>query len=77
MRDIIWTLIIVWLIYRLVDIFKSSTTKRAYTHTGAQTGGHQQNTSSHTAPRPDKDIKKAIRKHLNNEGEYVDFEEIK
>jgi hypothetical protein len=72
MRDIIWTIIIVWLIYKIVGLFKNNTTKTSFSD---QPNNHQQ---TNTAPHSDKkDIKKALGKHLNKEGEYVDFEELK
>jgi hypothetical protein len=71
MRDIIWTLIVVWLIYKIVGVFKSTSSKKSFTNTDQQT----HSTAHQTVP--EKDIKNAIKKHLNNEGEYVDFEEVK
>jgi thiosulfate reductase cytochrome b subunit len=64
MRDIIWTLIIIWLLYRLVDLFKNSRKKEVV--------------SNEDQPEKNsrRDIDSAIQKHVNNEGEYVDFEEI-
>jgi len=70
MRDIIWTLIIIWLIYKVVDVFKATKAKKSYVKNPVN---EQQNTN----PSPKKDIHSAIQKHMNKEGEYVDFEEIK
>lgn len=72
MRDIIWTLIIIWLIYKVVEIFRSASTKRSAVNNAQGPGA----TDIHQST-PKRDIKKALKKHLNNEGEYVDFEEIK
>jgi hypothetical protein len=72
MRDIIWTLIVVWLIYKIVNIFRINSTKNAY----SQNKQANPSSNNHKATE-DKDIKEAIRKHVNKEGEYVDFEEIK
>ena len=73
MRDFIWTIIIVWLVYKVVDIFKSNSAKRAF-----NTNQSRQKTNMHSTSKPEeKDIKDAVKKHLNNEGEYVDFEEVK
>jgi len=78
MRDIIWTLIVIWLIYKLVDMFKAVSAKRSYVNPQQQ-NHYRQNTNAHTstAAPSKKDIKSAVQKHLNNEGEYVDFEEVK
>jgi len=70
MRDIIWTLIGIWLLYKLVDAFRAITAKKD-TNQASQTR-HQQ-----AATPPKKDLHGALQKHLNKEGEYVDFEEIK
>ena len=70
MRDLVWTLIIIWLIYKLVDFFKSNPVKQNYTN--SQSGSY----AAKTSPLK-KDIKGAVQNHVNKEGEYVDFEEIK
>lgn len=76
MRDVIWTLIIIWLIYKLIDVFKAITVKKSYVN--SQPTGHQQQSTAHSPGNHSKqDIQNAIKKHLNKEGEYVDFEEIK
>jgi hypothetical protein len=70
MRDIIWTLIGIWLIYKLVDAFRAITAKKSAV-------GGQNDQQAAASPPPKKDIHSALQKHLNKEGEYVDFEEIK
>lgn len=76
MRDIIWTVIVVWLIYKLVEIFKALNVKKSYINNQP---GEQQSHTSHnkTTGHGNKDIKEAVRQHINKTGEYVDFEEIK
>ena len=76
MRDIIWTIIVIWLIYRLVDVFKVVSEKRSFTDKHNE--NYDQQTSHYkTASHTKEDIKSAVKKHVNNEGEYVDFEELK
>jgi hypothetical protein len=77
MKDIIWTLIVVWLIYRLVDVFRAATAKRTSSTRSENQQNNPQYTTRQTTSNHDADIKNAVRKHLNNEGEYVDFEEVK
>ncbi len=72
MRDVIWTLIIIWLVFKLIDVFKSVSRKKAFVDTENDSG---QNGYSNFKSNK-KDIKKAVQNHLNNEGEYVDFEEV-
>jgi hypothetical protein len=69
MRDLIWTIIVIWLVYRLVDIFKK---KPQSTHAHQANQSHQTN-----ANHSDDKIKSAMHKQADKEGEYVDFEEIK
>lgn len=73
MRDLIWTLIIIWLVYQLVNVFK----KKPST-TFSQNGEHHNEFNSKSSPSSHEDkIKEAIHKQADKAGEYVDFEEIK
>lgn len=74
MRDFVWTIIVIWLIYKLVDIFRGSSKKKFDSQGDAQSG---ESARTNAASQSEKDIKSAVQKHLNNEGEYVDFEEMK
>lgn len=76
MKDIIWTLIVVWLIYKVVNLFKNANNKNSSTETNSYTSTEQSH-KSHTASHSEKDIKEAVKKHVNKEGDYVDFEEVK
>lgn len=75
MKDLIWTIIVIWVIYKLIHIFKSSSIKFYFGKTVANEEKKIRN-DSFTA-QPKKDVKTAIQKQIKNEGEYVDFEEIK
>ena len=75
MRDIIWTLIVVWLVYKLVDIFKSSP-KKSYANNSSNPNTNYQS-QDRTNFSSKKDTKEAIQKSADKEGDYVDFEEIK
>lgn len=73
MRDLIWTLIVIWLVYRVVNVFKNTSTK-------GQQFNSSDNTSSNSYTQTTvnkKDVDHAIKKGVNKEGEYVDYEEIK
>ena len=69
MRDLIWTIIVIWLVYRLVDIFKKKPNNQQAQHTSQS---HQSNPHA-----SDEKIKNAMHKQADKEGEYIDFEEIK
>ncbi|MDO8998348.1 MAG: hypothetical protein Q7W45_01185 [Bacteroidota bacterium] len=72
MKDVIWTLIIVWLIYKLVDIFKSSP-KKSFVNNNNQSNTTESKVNFSTK----KDSKDIVQKSADKEGDYVDFEEIK
>jgi hypothetical protein len=75
MRDLIWTIIVIWFVYKLVEVFKSfSAKKQKFNSANPQHSTGK--TTVHTA-NSDDTIKDALRKHVNKEGEYVDFEEVK
>lgn len=76
MRDIIWTVILIWLVYKIASIFRLNTSRTA-PGGSSHTEQTSRNTASHSAVRNDEEIKKAVKNHLNKEGEYVDFEELK
>jgi len=78
MRDVIWTLIVIWLIYKLVDIFRGSTKKSFANNSTSQNQGSQnQRTENTTNFSSKKDSKDVIQKSADKEGDYIDFEEIK
>lgn len=72
MRDIIWTLIIVWVAFRLFSVFR--TIGRGSRREAARPGNA---TDSPDQSRTEAARREALQKHLNSEGEYVDFEEVK
>lgn len=74
MRDVVWTLIVIWLVYRLIDIFKRNSNKKSANtiQSNPSSDLHQNESTSQES-----EIKKALKKQLNKEGEYIDFEEIK
>jgi hypothetical protein len=73
MRDLIWTLIVVWLVWKIWSLFKGERNiyiqknERHFHYSGTE------NNQSHTDPSSPKK-EKVIR---DSEGEYVDFEEFK
>lgn len=76
MRDVIWTIIAVWVVYRIYEAIKSS---RVYIY---QKHEHNYNTSSKREGEVKIDAKNqehhSDRKPNSDKGgEYVDFEEIK
>lgn len=70
MRDVIWTIITVWLIWRIWSLFKGQSNvyiqkNERHFHYHDSSPGQTGNTSSKE------------KKIQDNEGEYVDFEEFK
>lgn len=71
MRDIVWTVILVWLVWRIYDAFKS--VSKSHTSSGTQNNYHQQKEGE---VKIDKNVD--LKSHFNdNDGEYVDYEEVK
>jgi hypothetical protein len=72
MKDVFYTLLVLWLIWKVIDMFNAYGQKRTvYTSTEDKT--HQKKegkTSIKYAPETKQKIS-------DDEGEYVDFEEIK
>jgi hypothetical protein len=63
MKDIIWTLIIVWFIFKIVALFKKKSINEPVRE-------------NHDSPKQTKINSEKIRSAVNSEGEYVDYEEI-
>lgn len=76
MKDIIWTVIVIWLIYKLIAVFKNVVIKRNYS-ANQNEKENSDNSNQKIKKTSKKDIKDAVQKHMNNEGDYVDFEDIK
>lgn len=75
MRDIIWTIIVVWLVWRLIDAFKGFSQRTSNVNTNNNNNRHYdrstQEQQNHTAAASKKG-------HLKPDaGEYVDYEETK
>ena len=63
MRDLIWTIILIWLAYRIFSAFRNISSKKQET---------VRSEASETGKREKQDYEKA----LNKEGDYVDFEDL-
>jgi hypothetical protein len=72
MRDIIWTIIGIWILWKIIEAFRSFSSKKPagnqYTH-----HDQTQNNTQDTSQKPQQ--KKGELKP--DAGEYVDYEEIK
>lgn len=75
MRDVIWTIIIIWVIYKIIDMFRANSQKKSFAYQKERTQAYSH--SGDTQNNNKKDIKSAIHKSADKEGEYVDYEEIK
>lgn len=75
MRDVIWTIIAVWVVYRIYEAIKSSKVyiynRHEHNYNTPKEGevkiDTKQETTDHTDRKPNSD----------KGGEYVDFEEVK
>ena len=72
MRDVIWTIIAIWLIYR---IYQAIRTSRVYVY---QKHDHHYNATKENEVKIDREPSTHGKKPNSDKGgEYVDFEEIK
>lgn len=73
MRDIIWTIIIIWVIWRIIEAFRAvSASSRKAQQTNPYSDNYTQNASqTHQTNQPKKGELKS------DAGEYVDYEEVK
>ncbi len=85
MRDIIWTVILVWLVWRIYDAFKGVSkmqAQRVNNHQNQQGTKHHSYTNQQSR-RKEGEVKldstqSAHKPHFKpGDGEYVDYEEIK
>lgn len=70
MRDVFYTLLTVWVVWRIYQAF---TTKSSHSSTGKDFFEHDKDANNITI----KNNSTASKKISDDEGEYVDFEEIK
>ena len=67
MRDIVWTIIAIWLLYKLSDLFRNRSSSSANTRSQVSEASDPTKTANH----------KKMKGPLDQEGDYVDFEELK
>ena len=70
MRDIIWTVIGIWLLWRIIDAFRSFSSSSRKAQNNPLNNQNSTESQSHN-PQPKKGELKS------DAGEYVDYEEIK
>lgn len=68
-RDIVWTVIIVWVVWKIYSAFSSKTNTQ-----NTASGNSQKRNEGEV--KIDKNVNSKIRFN-SNDGEYVDYEEIK
>ncbi len=67
MRDLVWTIIAIWLVWKIFDMFKN---------TSKSVSSHKNNKQKEGEVKIDKTIN--LKSHFNaNDAEYVDYEEVK
>ncbi len=81
MRDIIWTVIVLWLVWKVLDAFKLITKSQQKQSAGYQ--NYNQNQQGYTNQKKDGEVKvesfaNKQKPHFKpTDGEYVDYEEVK
>lgn len=83
MRDIIWTIIVIWIVWRLYEAFSSLSKARTRPAQQQSYNPNQQQQQYYSNPRKEGEVninsaansKKPYFK--DDDGEYVDYEEVK
>lgn len=80
MRDLIWTVIIIWVVIKIFNLFKSVSVKKTVIYNNYQ---YQGNTAESKKPEGSVTVEANAKQNTKspkpnlNDGEYVDYEEIK
>lgn len=78
MRDVIWTIIIIWVVYKIVGMFRGASLKKTVIYNKYETHNHNQSTRPEGSVTVESDPKQNKSPKSNStDGEYVDFEETK
>jgi hypothetical protein len=75
MRDIIWTIIAIWFLWRIIEAFRSYSPSRK---PNSQSNYSNGNTSAHTNTTHSASDSRTKKGELRSDaGEYVDYEDVK
>lgn len=77
MRDLIFTIIAIWFIYKLYNAFFSQPRKTSAYNNSQSGSGNNYSSSSDSGNHKTHKKEHLSKKLADNEGEYVPFEEIK
>jgi hypothetical protein len=78
MRDLIWTIIIIWVVYKIVDIFRSTSVKKTFVFNKNENHYHSTQQKQEGSVTVEKNSKQGKTPKANSsDGEYIDFEEFK
>jgi hypothetical protein len=77
-RDIIWTVIVLWVIWKIYDAFKSVSKPKTQTHGyNSQQNNNYHNQKKEGEVKIDPNAPKQKSHFKPEDGEYVDYEEVK
>lgn len=77
MRDIIWTIIIVWVVWKLIDAFRTISSSRNAQGSSVNNANYNQNYNSNSNTTSNASAKPKKGELKSDAGEYVDYEEVK
>lgn len=75
MRDIIWTIIVVWVVWKLIDALRAISASK--TTNGSTVNNSRYNDSYNSTGSQSSQEKPKKGELKSDAGEYVDFEEVK
>ncbi len=79
MRDVIWTIIIIWVVYKIVGMFRGvSPVKKTFVYNKYETHEHTTQQKPEGSVTVEKNTQNGKSPKANStDGDYIDFEEIK
>jgi len=78
MRDVIWTIIIIWVVYKIVGMFRGASVKKTVIYNKYETHNHTTQQKPEGSVTVESEPKQKHSPKANSAGgEYIDFEEIK
>lgn len=79
MRDLIWTIIIIWVVFKIIALFRGSSGRKSFVYKKHEFRSSQNQQKPEGSVTVEKKVASGNKNagSASNDDEYVDFEEIK
>jgi hypothetical protein len=77
MRDLIWTIIIIWVVFKIISLFKGTTVRKTFVYQKHEYHNNQHKPEGSVTVENKNNSAENSGKRSSADDEYVDFEEIK